>query len=79
MIPTHIFKTVFNIIWYFFSANKKQFGFQKWHSTENAILQLVDQISNSFENNLFTLDVLIDLSKAFDTIDQDIFICKLKN
>ena len=31
---------------------KKQFGFQKGHSTEHAIIQLIDQISNSFEKNL---------------------------
>ena len=42
-------------------------------------LQLVDQISNTFENNLFTSGVLIELSKAFDTVDHDIFICKLKS
>ena len=29
---------------------KKQFGFQEGHSTEHAILQLIDQIRNSFES-----------------------------
>ena len=29
---------------------KKQFGFQKVHSTEHAIIQLIDQIHNIFEN-----------------------------
>ena len=48
---------------------KKQFGFQKRRPTEHAILQLVDQISNSFEKNLFTLGLFIDLCKAFDTVD----------
>ena len=48
---------------------KKQFGFQKRHPTEHAILQLVDQISNSFEKNLFPLGLFIDLCKAFDTVD----------
>ena len=43
------------------------------------MLQLVDQISNSFEKNLFTLGVFIDLSKTFDTVHHDILICKLKN
>ena len=45
----------------------KQFGFQKGHSTEHAIIQLIDQISNNFENNEFTIGVFIDLSKAFDS------------
>ena len=33
--------------------HKKQFGFQKGHSTEHAIIQLIDQINNSFEKNHF--------------------------
>ena len=43
---------------------KKQFGFQKGHSTEHATIQLIDQINNSFEKNHFTLGTFIDLSKA---------------
>ena len=58
---------------------KKQFGFQKGDSTDHAILQLVDHISNSFEKVLFTLGAFIDLSKAFDAADRDILIGKLKN
>ena len=48
---------------------KKQFGFQKGHSTSNAILQLANQITNNFDQNKFTLGEFIELSKAFDTVD----------
>ena len=48
---------------------KKQFGFQERHSTEHAIVQLVDQIRNSFESKPYTLDVFVDLSKAFVTVN----------
>ena len=58
---------------------KKQFGFQQKHSTEHAILQLIDQVSNNFERNQFTLGIFIDLSMAFDTVDHKILISKLKN
>ena len=58
--------------------HKKQFGFQKGHSTEHAIIQLIDQINNSFEKNHFTLGIFIDLSKAFDIVDQSILIKTIK-
>ena len=58
---------------------EKQFGFQTAHSTDHAIIQLVNEISKSFEENKFTLGVFIDLSKAFDTVDHKLLITKLKN
>ena len=58
---------------------QKQFGFQQSHSTEHAIIQLTDQINDKFEINCFTLGICIDLSKAFDTVNPQIQISKLKN
>ena len=46
----------------------KQFGFQEKHSTELAIMQLVDQINCSLKNFFYILDIFIDLSKALGTV-----------
>ena len=42
------------------------------------ITQLNIPYFNSFEKGEYTLGVLIDLSKAFDTVDQQILIIKLQ-
>ena len=76
-------RVIYNRIYNHFNENNlfytKQFGFRKNHSTEHAIIEIVDQITKGFENNNFTLGLFIDLSKAFDTVDHFILLEKIKH
>ena len=56
---------------------KNNLDFKKDISTKHAIIQLTDQINNSFKKINFTLGILIDLLKAFDTVDHSILIKKI--
>ena len=57
----------------------KQFGFRADHSTEHALLELIDQISDSFNDKSYFLGIFIVLSKAFGTVDHKILLKKLQH
>ena len=67
----------------FLSKNKLlyrfQSGFRKNYSTSTCLGNLTDKITTRFEKDLFAGKILIDLKKAFDTIDHQILLKKMKN
>ena len=50
----------------------KQFDFQVNNSTHHAILSLTDDILTSYEKGQLTFGVFIGLSKAFDSVNNNI-------
>ena len=53
-------------------------GFLRNHSTASALIQLYDMWLSSAENKELSAALLLDLSAAFDIVDHDIFLKKLK-
>ena len=74
-------KLIFNRMESFIEKNNlfspSRYGFRKAHSTQHAILGIVNTIQTKMDNHLFSCGVFIDLKKAFDTVDHKIFLDKL--
>ena len=68
---THCHMTVNNLFPPFQSAYRKN------HSTETALLKITNDILLNMNKQHVTLLVVLDLSAAFDTIDQDILLNRL--
>jgi len=59
--------------------SNNQFGFQSKKSTSMAILEMVDKISSAIDSKNCAMGIFIDLAKAFDTVDHNILLEKLRH
>ena len=57
--------------------NNTQSGFRKGHSTTSLLLKFRDDIQSAMNKHEITLSVLIDYSKAFDTLNHELLLKKL--
>ena len=58
---------------------KMQSAYRKHHSTETALLRVVNDIHQAIDNKREAVLVLLDLSAAFDTIDHAILLDRLRD
>ena len=56
-----------------------QFGFRQKHSTNHALISIVQKIQEAMLQNKLAIGVFIDLQKAFDTVNHEILLEKLKH
>ena len=57
----------------------KQFGFRGGYSSYMALLDFTNNIAEAFENKMFIIGLFLDLSKAFDCVNHQILIKKMKH
>ena len=56
-----------------------QYGFRNEHSTQHALLYIVNTIHSNIDNRKYPCGIFIDLRKAFDTINHEILLAKREN
>jgi hypothetical protein len=75
-------KVIFQQLHNFFKENNLyyncQYGFREAHSTEHAVLELIDKVVMQLDNNKLPVAIFMDLTKAFDTINHSILLQKLQ-
>ena len=57
--------------------HQAQSGFRSGHTTQDVIVASVDDWRRGLDNNYLVAVVLVDLSKAFDSVKHDLLLCKM--
>ena len=73
---------IFNKLMFYLTNNNmissKQYGFRPSFTTFDCLIDLIEKITSSLDKGLYVVSLFLHLSKAFDTVNHQILLNKLK-
>ena len=73
-----IYKRVYHFMQETNQIYESQYGFRAGHSCENAISEVLGEIVKNIQNGKTTICILLDLSKAFDSLEHEMIFSKME-
>ena len=74
-----VFNQLYNYLDHFNLFDPTQFGFRRNRSTVQAVMDHLEFVYNNLDDGNTVVSIFMDFSKAFDCLDQDILLNKLKS
>ena len=78
IIERHMYDSLYALLVEKNLIYSRQSGFRKHHSTETALINIIDELLFNLDRNKVSGMVLVDYAKAFDMVDHELLLKKLE-